>query len=438
MPYLKIRREWEDVTPYRESKTFFYNTDIAEAHAAAEAEPRGAKGWTEDTEGAVDLNDVSLHVGDALSVLALIPPQSVDAVVTDAPYELGFMDKSWDASGIAFSVPLWQAVFRVLKPGGHLLAFGHPRLHHRTTCAIEDAGFDIRDELDWVYGQGFPKSHNLAVAFDKAEGMAHRGARFSTAGKMPGMTGTAGLHGAHIATSELGKKWQGWGTGLKPSREPIVLARKPLDGTVIENVQEHQTGAMNIDGTRIGERWPANTLTDAQSSHVLDRQHPGSSAYMSQIAKPSAVEHGDATAQHERDRWQWATMGSGVFYVPKPSSKEKNAGLGDDFDAVDPDSRTAVGRGAHKGVAPQKNHHPTVKPVALMRHLVRLITPPGGVVLDPFMGSGTTGIAAVLEGMRFFGIDLSDEYKAIAQARIAYWRESRNPDSWVNAEAALW
>lgn len=195
--------------------------------------------------------------GDSLDKLKLLPANSVDSVVTDPPYELGFMGKKWDASGIAYSVPLWTEVFRVLKPGGYLLAFGGTRTHHRMTCAIEDAGFEIRDEIDWVYGSGFPKSLNVALTIDKQAGaIGDRGKRFSTAGKIPGQKfdgkATSGMAYKDPITDDA-KQWKGWGTALKPAREPIVMARKPLEGTVADNILKYGTGAINIDATRIGE-----------------------------------------------------------------------------------------------------------------------------------------------------------------------------------------
>jgi site-specific DNA-methyltransferase (adenine-specific) len=299
---------------------------------------------------------MTVIIGDCREVMAGMDASSVDAVVTDPPYELGFMGKKWDASGIACSVDLWREVLRVLKPGGHLLAFGGTRTYHRMTCAIEDAGFEIRDSLHWMYGTGFPKSLNLG---------------------------------------------DGRGTALKPGHEPIVLARKPLVGTVAKNVAEHGTGALNIDACRIGEgtgkpkpeyrpnyandvfgkgmgggawentsgRWPANVLLDEDAAEELDAQ--------SGEAKPKPQRTGRMGA-------------SRYFYVAKPSRKERGDG----------------------------NVHPTVKPVELMRYLVRLVTPPGGLVLDPFLGSGTTGVAAGLEDLRFVGVEQSEEYASIARKRM--------------------
>jgi DNA modification methylase len=293
--------------------------------------------------------------GDCRELMRGLPADSVDAVVTDPPYELGFMGKSWDSAGVSFDAATWAEALRVLKPGGHLLAFGGSRTYHRIAVAIEDAGFEIRDTMMWLYGSGFPKSHNLKDG------------------------------------------WEGWGTALKPAHEPIVVARKPLIGTVVANVLGHGTGALNIGASRIGERWPANVLFDEEAATQLDASTP---------ATPSRF-----------------------FYVAKTSTKERNAGL-DGFVEKRPDERTKTGMGTfdEKGIAKQRNHHPTVKPITLMRYLIRLVTPPGGVVLDPFLGSGSTACAAVLEGFDYLGMEMMPEYANIAEARIAYWTEQTKED----------
>lgn len=321
--------------------------------------------------------------GDCLRVLPLLPDAACDSVVTDPPYELGFMGKAWDGQGIAYSLVLWREVLRVLKPGGHLLAFGGTRTYHRMTCAIEDAGFEIRDSLHWMYGTGFPKSLNLG---------------------------------------------DGRGTALKPGHEPIVLARKPLVGTVAANVEHWGTGALNIDGCRLSTtedtgrkrgtfphsddawgngalthteghvagRWPANVLLDPEAARELDAQSGETkSGAPSSVRGRRAGGFGDVGASKGDpvpNGPQYGDSGgaSRFFYVAKPSRKERGEG----------------------------NTHPTVKPVALMRYLVRLVTPPGGLVLDPFAGSGTTGLAAAKEGMRFIGVEREAEYTRIACTRL--------------------
>jgi site-specific DNA-methyltransferase (adenine-specific) len=329
-----------------------------------------------------------------------MPDHSIDSVVTDPPYELGFMGKSWDSSGISYRVELWAECLRLLKPGGHLLAFGGSRTYHRLACAVEDAGFEIRDQIMWVYGSGFPKSHNISKAIDRAAG-AEREAIGSYSGatnigkKTDGKQGygrteipSSGVDRTVYITkpsTDLAKKWDGWGTALKPSHEPIVLARKQLESTVAQNVLTYGTGGLNVDGCRVGEeqmkqavcagRWPANFIHDG-SEEVL--------GLFPEVGHSSAAR---------------------FFYCSKAPLAEREAGLTGD------------------SAASRRNHHPTVKPFYLMRHLVRLATPPGGIVLDPFAGSGTTGVAAVYERMRFVGIEQLEDYAKIAASRISHHEE---------------
>lgn len=325
---------------------------------------------------------MTVLVGDCVSVMAGMDEGSVDAIVTDPPYGLGFMGKEWDAlpPGREWA----EECLRVLKPGGHLLAFGGARTYHRLTVAVEDAGFEIRDCLSWLYATGFPKSHNL-----KGD-------------------------------------WEGFGTALKPSWEPIIMARKPLEGTVAANVLGHGTGALNIDGCRVGApedkraagtrsykagrlagglngegvlqqaphdglgRWPANTVLDEQAAAILDEQVEDTSRF---------------------------------FYVAKASRKERNAGLEgfEERSAIKMDGGSFRSASTEATARVAANTHPTVKPINLMRWLVRMVTPPEGTVLDPFTGSGTTGCAAALEGFEFIGIEREAEYAAIAESRIEHW-----------------
>jgi len=301
-----------------------------------------------------------LTQGDCKKLLATLPDNSVDSIVTDPPYELGFMGKSWDNSGIAYSVELWSQALRVLKPGGHLLAFGGSRTYHRLASAVEDAGFEIRDQIMWLYGSGFPKSLNLK------------------------------------------DEWQGWGTALKPAHEPIVVARKPLIGTVATNVLTYGTGALNIDGSRVGTtdalgRWPANVI------------HDGSEKVLEYFGEPQRF-----------------------FYCAKASKSERNAGLeglpekGKVFNGQNAEpSGNAKGSVENKfSTKPSQNFHPTVKPIALMRYLVKLVTPPNGTVLDPFLGSGSTAVAAILEGFNWIGCEMTEDYWPIIEERVA-WAEAQ-------------
>jgi DNA modification methylase len=551
----------------------------------------------------ITIGNVTVHHGNCLDILPTLPDCSVDSVVTDPPYELGFMGKKWDASGIAYRVDLWSEVLRVLKPGGHLLAFGGTRTYHRMAVAIEDAGFEIRDSIHYMYGSGFPKSLNVKKAakdstcqcgqtvqynhdngdmhrvrqdvsdipsvaakspapemqsgvqwqgtgsrtntprsqrqsgvdgrfaslvpekddrseqpsmegwsdFPKGEGQLHRpevrqvSSRVDRNGSVGRLhNGTSPSDGAvgwqasgedgsgephqpqpsGQSARELGtipeqrrpQAWGGWpvcggcskpilpeglGSALKPAHEPIVVARRPLIGTVAANVLQHGTGALNIDGTRIGTdggtsggvgsgsfrmhgftnlndlraaaaeggkcpdgrdaatclatyernlaeagpitvtgRWPANVIFDPDAATELDRQQDGASRF---------------------------------FYIAKPSKAERNAGL-DGLPKRNKYQAGGVGgTGGKRDVAeavnatPAANHHPTVKPLTLMRYLVRLVTPPGGTVLEPFAGSGTTLMAATMEGFNSIGIEMTDDYLPIIEGRVR-WAQTQQQE----------
>ena len=400
-----------------------------------------------------------LHHGDCLEVLRSMPDCSVDSIVTDPPYGLSFMGKKWDYD--VPSVDVWVECLRVLKPGGHLLAFAGTRTQHRMAVRIEDAGFEIRDMIAWVYGSGFPKSLDVSKAIDKRGGnvagfaefrdavkdaMKRNGvsrqklqealgnymiSHYLTAGSQPAIpilkdyriirdvvglgnsfdelfndeaerevvgqhkTDMGGLGGERLGqaggnitapATDAAKQWQGWGTALKPALEPITVARKPLVGTVAENVLQHGTGAINVDGGKVeGGRWPANFIHDG-SEEATD------------LLKDSAR----------------------FFYCAKASKADRDAGC-EGIDArFAPTMGNGIGGKEHdpETASPKRNHHPTVKPTDLMRYLCRLVTPPNGIVLDPFNGSGSTGCAAVLEGFQYIGIEREAEYIAISEKRI--------------------
>jgi len=397
-----------------------------------------------------------------------MPADSIDAIVTDPPYGLAFMGKRWDYD--VPSVEIWAECLRVLKPGGHLLAFAGTRTQHRMTVRIEDAGFEIRDMIAWVYGSGFPKSHDAAQSVEKllTTGTARRPDR--DLGGLPRDRWSGSVEGGLIAdtggkiglTTDAARQWQGWGTALKPALEPITVARKPLIGTVAENVLAHGTGALNIDrcrvegappsvpqpvfnsptgrtyGMKTGEgrngevsaasgRWPANLIHDG-SEEVLAGFPAARSA--GNYPSDSAARDGITTFGGKQGQL-YADSGSAArfFYCAKASKRDRDEGL-EHMQAVhrvngnkwtDQDYRVTNGeRPASAESGPRKNIHPTVKPTDLMRYLCRLVTPPGGVVLDPFMGSGSTGKAAVLEDFRFIGIEREKQYLAIAKARIAH------------------
>ena len=338
-----------------------------------------------------------------------LPDNSVDSVVTDPPYGLSFMGKKWDYD--VPSVEVWAECMRVLKPGGHLLAFAGTRTQHRMAVRIEDAGFEIRDMIAWCYGSGFPKSHNLK------------------------------------------DQWQGWGTALKPALEPITVARKPLIGTVAQNVLEHGTGAINVDGCRVGEeggtakgskpegdgngiygaglhgaceimdigkgRWPANLIHDGSDEVVELFPQTGVSA--GGRSGHTATYSGGFKQEHYGEaKPGFGDSGSAArfFYCAKASKKDRDDGC----EGMEAQNNMRV-NGPRKGeeekhATKRSNFHPTVKPTDLMRYLCRLVTPPEGIVLDPFMGSGSTGKAAVLEGFQFIGIERDENYFEIARSRI--------------------
>jgi site-specific DNA-methyltransferase (adenine-specific) len=437
------------------------------------------------------MREVNLLLGDCRDRLKELPDNSIDSIVTDPPYELGFMGKSWDASGVAYDVRVWQECLRVLKPGGHLLSFGGSRTYHRMACAIEDAGFQIRDQIMWVYGSGFPKSLNISKSIEGllTTGSANKTAFKNLAGEQVERgnwgiakqqfthgqrdtnydeTASATVLGKLEPTTAEAKEWDGWGTALKPAHEPIVLARKPLVGTVANNVLTHGTGGINIDGCRVGNetrtyggmsanqpdvgtfrddnwtpkeievtvagRFPANFIHDG-SDEVLELFPDTGKSTGGRIGKKSMSNVTNVPAgQFEAGDPGYGDSGSAsrFFYCAKASKKDRNEGL-DGFEEKqtlggggltaeikeDGSYETASAGGKFGSVkAKQTNHHPTVKPTDLMRYLCRLVTPPNGTVLDPFTGSGSTGKAAVLEGFGFIGVEQSEEYIAIAEARI--------------------
>jgi DNA modification methylase len=404
---------------------------------------------------------VTIHTGDCREVLSRMEPASVDAVVCDPPYGLAFMGKRWDYD--VPSVETWQAVLRVLKPGGHLLAFAGTRTQHRMCVNIEDAGFEIRDMIAWVYGQGFPKSLDVSKAIDKAAGAEReriRGVRSGVVANTYARDAWSEEYKDSVLDStpltDAAKQWQGWGTALKPALEPITVARKPLVGTVAENVLMHGTGAINVDGCRVEtdddrsrppgggstENWRLTNRTEASDSHPAGRWpanliHDGSEEVVGLFpvtgaskaaarggTNPNPMDWGNGRADGNVVKGHDDNGGSAArfFYCAKASKRDRDEGC-DDAALVRGgveqfDSRWKDGTGDDRKPL-CRNHHPTVKPTDLMRYLCRLVTPPGGIVLDPFMGSGSTGKAAVMEGFRFVGIELNPEYADMARARIA-------------------
>ena len=385
-----------------------------------------------------------------------MPDNSVDAIVTDPPYGLSFMGKKWDYD--VPSVDVWEECLRVLKPGGHMLAFAGTRTQHRMAVRIEDAGFEIRDMIAWVYGSGFPKSLDVSKAIDKAAGaerevLAVVDPRGTFDGRERGSSaintnwrdaeGRSDLRDLSkkeitAPATEAARQWQGWGTALKPALEPITMARKPLVGTVAANVLEHGTGAINVDGCRVeletdcrllkGGTYGGNRGSDKGTSMF------GTNTKGLGYQVPSANGRWPANLIHDGSEEVLAgfpqSKGTASGGSPDRNSKSSEAYWGEGGGGFK-GGRSTVAHGdngsaarffycakASKADRGESNGHPTVKPTALMRYLCRLVTPPGGTVLDPFMGSGSTGKAAKLEGFNFIGIEREAEYVTIAQARI--------------------
>jgi DNA modification methylase len=503
----------------------------------------------------------TVHIGNNLDILPTLQDCSVDSIVTDPPYELGFMGKKWDSTGIAYNTDLWRECLRVLKPGGHLLSFGGTRTWHRVAVAIEDAGFEVRDSIAWMYGSGFPKSLDVSKAIDKGTGEnKQRQLKFVNWMRSTGITAKQineatntqmsshyiGLSQPAIATADLfdklrpylpevpeeierlvaertgiewtayknrevvgkkdwsnsanhfvpgenhsdrvklditapatpeAKQWEGWGTALKPAFEPIVVARKPLIGTVAENVLTYGTGGLNIDASRIGieerfnsyagnkstgftaddmrtdagkgmfagnsnggqivqGRWPANVILDEYSAELLDEQTEGkiTQGHWANTKVSGYGEFGGGKSEYlgtGRKAEDDIKGASRFFYVAKASKRDRNEGL---EELEDSQTLFASGSNLHKNgdgtprnkEATAKNFHPTVKPTDLMRYLIKLVTPPNGIVLDPFTGSGSTGKAAILDGFRFIGIEMTEDYIPIIEGRLKHAADERS------------
>jgi DNA modification methylase len=430
--------------------------------------------------------EYKLILGDCLHKIKELEDNSVDSIVTDPPYGISFMGKNWDYD--VPSVDIWKECLRVLKPGGHLLSFSSPRTYHRMAVNVEDAGFEIRDQIMWVYGVGFPKSLNVGKAIDKRGGNnllaleiskklkeartsrnitlkeadeifcngstnyswfegrpkgiripepeefkkivetwpemqeyydktfpAHRNVletKIDNGKRTVAILGQEeNIYTVSEASTTEAKQWDGWGTALKPAHEPIVLARKPFRGDVASNVLEHGTGALNIDGCRVGEdeisvhNAPKGTFAGGEDGRGSD-----TNSYKTHVGR------WPANFIHDGLEEEW----SKYFYCPKASKKDRNEGC----EELEEKQYSSDGRNVIADFPKMRmsntatNHHPTVKPTELMRYLCRLITPKNGTVLDPFMGSGSTGKAAILEGFSFIGVELSEEYLEIAKNRI--------------------
>jgi DNA modification methylase len=428
------------------------------------------------------MSKYKLRQGDNLELLKKMPDNSVDAIVTDGPYGITFMSKRWDYD--VPSVELWKEVYRVLKPGGHVLSFGGTRTYHRMVVNIEDAGFEIRDQIMWLYGSGFPKSHNIGKSVDKIQGNEREvvGERLVLDMTGGNYKNTFDKTDKQFDITKGTSQYEGWGTALKPANEPICVARKPLsEKSVALNVLKWGTGGINVDGCRINfngdkpkecelvdfrgngdqmnlgasgkerktiedknyipneeGRFPANIILDEIAGELLDEQ----SGYLkgdSLNRKPRkgghreqyvGTDNNEVKNQVVVDKVFDSGGASRFFYQAKVSKKERNMGLDGFEDKILKSNQINVekinGREVNnpkESIA--KNIHPTVKPVSLMAYLCRLVTPQGGTILDPYMGSGSTGIAALLEGFNFIGMDLDEDYVKIAEARIKNYEKYR-------------
>jgi DNA modification methylase len=401
--------------------------------------------------------------GDNIQVLKTLPDNSVDSVVTDPPYGLKFFGEKWDYD--VPSVELWKECYRILKPGGYLLSFGGSKTYHRMAIKVEDAGFEIRDQIMWVYGSGFPKSHNVGLSIDKLLGYPDRGHRIATASRTH-PDGTFEPNGEKLlpyeTKSEVAKPFEGFGTALKPAHEPIVMARKPFKGSVAKNVLKWNTGGINIDECRIGGdeiitngygkngfvasenykpsshigRFPANIIFDEEAGMVLDEQSGiTSQGHWSKTKTTGFGKFGNGKTIYKgigkKDKVKGGA--SRFFYCAKASKKEreeglesfqvKSHGIGSTY-AGNQNSSNISGNPERKTNS-KKNFHPTVKPKALMQYLIRLVTPKNGTIIDPFFGSGTTGKSALREDndYKFIGIEKEKEYFNIAVERCQYENE---------------
>jgi site-specific DNA-methyltransferase (adenine-specific) len=401
------------------------------------------------------LSRVTVTQGDCVEVLRAREGRSFDAVVTDPPYELGFMGRAWDRSGVAFRPDTWRAVLDQMRPGAHLVAFSGTRTYHRMACAVEDAGFEVRDQLAWVYGSGFPKSLDVSKAIDRAAGAerevvgraVYGDGHVQASGESIGYGGSDAAADLRLLTAPAtpdAARWSGWGTALKPAWEPILLARRPLAaGTVAVNVLAHRTGAINVDACRVphGEVLSAPRSDPANRSGIVGAaMQARGNAERNAVAQAASIDRTNtlgrfpANLLHDGSAEVEALFprSSDGVAVGRNRSGGRKAGeiYGDYGNLASPDVGYGGSGSAARFYYSAKagpldrlgSEHPTVKPVDLMRWLVRLVTPPGGLVLDPFAGSGTTGIAALAEGADAELIDLVPAHVADVEAKLAHLR----------------
>lgn len=397
-----------------------------------------------------------IYENDCRFGLRELDENSIDAVITDPPYELGFMDKQWDNTGIAYNMCMWQSVLRALKPGGHLLSFGGSRTYHRMACAIEDAGFEVRDQIMWVYGSGFPKSLNIGKAIDNLQG--NKREILNKQKRKGRSSGILGKETDIIHVNDKGlSEWEGWGTALKPAHEPIVLARKSLsESTVAKNVVKWCVGGLNIDACRIQTndkilihnnpnpysfsgnkseidyvnssigRFPANFIHDGSEEVTELFPNTGGGGKPQQKKRERSNVFSYFGDRPEYNPYHDTVNGGGstsrFFYCAKASKEERDRGLnrfnGKQMDESRKEGNPGGDNPRNRGIHIRYNFHPTVKPIALMEYLIKLVTREGQLVLDPFIGSGTTAIACKKLNRRFIGFEINHDYCNIAEKRL--------------------
>lgn len=378
--------------------------------------------------------------GDNRDTLKTLPDNSIDAIVTDPPYGIDFLGKAWDANTGALET--YQECLRVLKPGGHILAFSAARTYHHLAVTLEQAGFEIRDQIMWLYSSGFPKSQDIGKQIQKKLGVKES-KKYKTNAPRVGGDGEFGADGTKeqvVVTDPEAKQWAGWGTALKPAHEPIALARKPFKGNIRDNCQQWSTGALNIDASRVPYE------NEADLKLVVD--------WANKYTSPGVQEYGklDGSVERTRTEEQFKSEASTkgrfpsnvlgeipdyqkFFYCPKVSRKERHIGF--DTSVIPTNPSGMLDKNANgvletyqsrqqDGTLEKGNNHPTVKPIELMKYLIKLITPPNGVVLDPFNGSGSTGCAATELGFEYIGCELDPVYVEISKKRIEAWNKTDN------------
>ena len=376
----------------------------------------------------------TIYNASCLDVMDDLPENSIDCIVTDPPYEIGFMGKGWDNTGIAFSVDTYKKCLRVLKPGGYILAFNHSRTFHRMAVAIEDAGFEIRDTILWLYGSGFPKSYDVSKGIDKLLGCEREITREKTKPLIQGdyitfdQRSSVERERRDKPSSSQAKQWQGWGSALKPSYEPIIMARKPLQGTIAQNVLKWGVGGINIDECRVGneERFNAPATPKKDTFNCSFNNDYEGNITNGRFPANTIHDGSDEVVELFPNDYEIEDSAARFFYTAKASKKDRDEGLISEFATVNDGRKKSIDNPFQRGETPKRNIHPTVKPTDLMQYLIRLVAPKGSIILDPFMGSGSTGKAAMIENnernadYKFIGIDLEQEYCDIAKARIEY------------------